>query len=172
MNECTLASHDLYLSQVSAICFSNPQHELGNTARRWMWAEMTETLGFPFTGPQHWQDIYPPRKCLMEYCPSRLYSINLRQDRGISTPGRNYIMLRNLLWHRVRTLWHRFVCVQQFQHPMIFLFDTSGHEIERTLHNCLTGRQKKKVDPKKVHFRELTQAANYAIIVINSLFKD
>ena len=55
----------------------------------------------------------------------------------ISKPERNYIMPRNVLWHRVGALWHHFVCVQQFQHPMIFLFHTSRHRI---LHNCLTGR--------------------------------
>lgn len=113
--------------------------------------------------------LHPPRKCLMEHCPSRLHTINLRQDRGIAKPGRNYIMLRNLLWHRVGTLWHHFVCVQQFQHPMIFLFHTSGHEMKRILHYCLTSRQ---LTPKKVHFRALTQAANYAISIINSFFKD
>ena len=58
----------------------------------------------------------------------------------ISKPERNYIILRNVLWHRVGALWHHFVCVQQFQHPVIFLFHTSRHRVERILHNCLTGR--------------------------------
>jgi hypothetical protein len=40
--------------------------------------------------------------------------IHLKQDRRILQTGRNYITLRNLLWHRVGTLWHHFVCVQQF----------------------------------------------------------
>lgn len=47
MNECTLASHDLCFGQLSAICCSNPQHELGNTTRRQMWAEMMEASGLP-----------------------------------------------------------------------------------------------------------------------------
>lgn len=149
MNERTLTSHDLCFSQLNAICFSNSQHELGNTARHWMWAEMMEASGLPIHRSVTLTSYHPPRKCLMEYCPSRLYSINLRQDLGISKPGRNYIMLRNLLWHRVRTLWHHFVCVQQSQHPMIFLFDTSRHEIERALHNCLTGRPKIKIKKKR-----------------------
>ena len=106
-------------------------------------------------------------------------------------------MLRNVLWHRVGALWHHFVCVQQFQHPTIFLFHTSRHGIERILHNCLTGRfvvvvfvaklcltlcdpmdcsppgpsvhgiSQEIAEPKTVDFRELTQAVNYAILVIN-----
>lgn len=92
--------------------------------------------------------LHPPRKCLRECCPSRLHSISLRQDRGIAKPGRNYITHRNLLWHEVGTLWHHFVCVQQFQHPMISLFYTSGHKIERILHNCLTT-----ADPKRSSFQ-------------------
>ena len=119
----------------------------------------------------------------------------------ISKPERNYIMPRNVLWHRVGALWHHFVCVQQFQHPMIFLFHTSRHRIERILHNCLTGRfvvvvlvaklcltlcdpmdcsppgpsvhgiSQEIAEPKIVGFREITLAVNYGILVINSLFK-
>lgn len=140
MNECTLASHDLCFSQLNAILFSNPQHEFWKMASCCMWLKRWKPLSQSHSQVLRWTRYHPSRKCLMEYCLSRLHSINLRQDCGISKPGRNYIMLRNVLWHRVGALWHRFVCVQQFQHPMIFLFHTSGHEIERMPCNCLTAR--------------------------------
>lgn len=84
---------------------------------------------------------HPPRKGLTEDHPSRSYAISLRQDHGLSKPGRNDRTLSNVHWHREGTLRHHFVCVRQFQHPMIFLFYNSRHETESVLHSCLAGRQ-------------------------------